>query len=89
MSDAVGHVIAVRLADLTALSPYTNCVRTYSVDQGLGAVPAIAAEFGKRVLLGVWIGQRIHISISERLFRRLASGLLGAIGLMLLIRHLG
>lgn len=40
-------------------------------------------------LLGVWIGQQIHITIGERLFRRLTSGLLGAIGVMLLVRHLG
>ncbi|MBD3222140.1 TSUP family transporter [bacterium] len=40
-------------------------------------------------LLGVFIGHRIHITIPERLFRRMTSGLLGAIGVMLLVRHLG
>jgi uncharacterized membrane protein YfcA len=40
-------------------------------------------------LLGVWIGQRIHVEVPERLFRRMVSGLLGAIGLLLLLRNLG
>jgi uncharacterized membrane protein YfcA len=40
-------------------------------------------------LLGVWIGQRIHVTIAERTFRRLTSGLLGAIGILLLVRALG
>jgi uncharacterized membrane protein YfcA len=59
--------------------------------QGLITVPRLWSGLALLPvsLLGVWIGQRIHISISERLFRRLTSGLLGAIGLMLLIRHLG
>lgn len=39
-------------------------------------------------LLGVWIGQRIHIQVPEVLFRRMTSGLLGAIGIVLLIRGL-
>jgi glucan 1,3-beta-glucosidase len=44
-------------ADLLALKPYTDCVRTYSVDQGLDAVPAIAASLDMRVMLGVWINR--------------------------------
>jgi len=40
-------------------------------------------------LLGVWIGQRIHVEIPEKLFRRLVSGLLGVIGVLLLVRNLG
>ena len=40
-------------------------------------------------LLGVWVGQRVHVEISERTFRRSVSGLLGAIGLLLLVRNLG
>lgn len=44
-------------ADLAALVPLTACVRTYSVDQGLDAVPRLARRHGMRVLLGVWIGR--------------------------------
>src|SRR4051812_33740199 len=42
-------------ADLTILSPYTNSIRTYSSTGGGELVPAIAAEFGLKVTLGVWI----------------------------------
>lgn len=54
--DAGAFATPQRIAsDLDLLTPYTDCVRTYSLDRGLGALPAIAAEQGKRVLLGVWI----------------------------------
>jgi exo-beta-1,3-glucanase (GH17 family)/cellulose synthase/poly-beta-1,6-N-acetylglucosamine synthase-like glycosyltransferase len=42
-------------ADLKILSPYTNSVRTYSSTGGNELVPAIAAEFGLKVTLGIWI----------------------------------
>jgi exo-beta-1,3-glucanase (GH17 family) len=42
-------------ADLTLLSKYTNCVRTYSVDAGLDQVPAIAQRHGLKVLQGIWL----------------------------------
>lgn len=43
--------------DLRALSQAFDCVRTYSVSQGLAAVPAIAEKLGVKVLLGIWIGR--------------------------------
>ena len=42
--------------DLLQLSKRTNCVRTYSVTNGLEYVPAAARKLGMRVLLGIWIG---------------------------------
>ncbi len=42
-------------ADLKVLSPYTNAIRTYSSTGGGELVPAIAAEFGLKVTLGIWI----------------------------------
>ena len=48
---------------------------------GLAVLPAS--------LLGAWLGQRIHVQISEPVFRRLVSGLLGVIGALLLVRNLG
>lgn len=42
--------------DLSALAQISECVRLYSVDQGLEQVPAVARELGLRVLLGAWIG---------------------------------
>lgn len=43
--------------DLRLLKTYTDCVRTYSVDQGLREVPRVARELGMTVLLGAWIGR--------------------------------
>src|SRR5262244_4238325 len=42
-------------ADLKLLSPYTYAIRTYSATGGGELVPAIAAEFGLKVTLGIWI----------------------------------
>jgi exo-beta-1,3-glucanase (GH17 family) len=42
-------------ADLTLLSKYTDCVRTYSVDKGIDQVPEIAQRHGLKVLLGLWV----------------------------------
>ena len=43
--------------DLARLASETACVRTYSVQQGLDAVPEAARRNGLKVLLGVWIGR--------------------------------
>lgn len=44
-------------ADLARLATETACVRTYSVQQGLDAVPEAARRHGLKVWLGVWIGR--------------------------------
>lgn len=44
-------------ADLARLAQITRCVRLYSVDQGLAAVPELAAKHGLQVLVGAWIGR--------------------------------
>ena len=44
-------------ADLALLAQRTRCVRTYSVDQGLDAVPALARKHSLRVMLGLWLGR--------------------------------
>ena len=41
--------------DLKVLSLYTQAIRTYSTTGGGELVPAIAAEFGLKVTLGIWI----------------------------------
>lgn len=43
-------------ADLAALAQITDCVRLYSVSQGLDQVPELARPLGLKVLLGAWIG---------------------------------
>jgi exo-beta-1,3-glucanase (GH17 family) len=42
--------------DLVELAKVANCVRTYSVDNGLDKVPELASKVGLKVLLGIWIG---------------------------------
>ncbi len=44
--------------DLKALAQRFDCVRIYSVDQGLREVPRIAQQLGIKVLLGMWIGRK-------------------------------
>lgn len=55
-------------ADLTVLARHVDCVRTYSVDQGLDQVPRIAHKLGLKVLLGIWIGR--DAAQNEREMRR-------------------
>ena len=43
--------------DLAELAKVTKCIRTYSIDNGLDRVPALAAKVGLKVLLGVWLGR--------------------------------
>ncbi|MCA9052108.1 MAG: hypothetical protein KDA89_25400 [Planctomycetaceae bacterium] len=43
--------------DLHRLRALTPCVRTYSSQLGLDAVPAIAARLGMQVLQGIWISR--------------------------------
>jgi exo-beta-1,3-glucanase (GH17 family)/cellulose synthase/poly-beta-1,6-N-acetylglucosamine synthase-like glycosyltransferase len=42
-------------ADLKLLSRYTQAIRTYSTTGGGELIPGIAAEFGLKVTLGIWI----------------------------------
>jgi len=51
-------------ADLKALSQRFDCVRIYSVDQGLSEVPRLAQKFGVKVMLGMWIGR--YPNVNER-----------------------
>jgi exo-beta-1,3-glucanase (GH17 family) len=41
--------------DLALLSRYTDCVRTYSIANGLDKVPEIAQRHGLKVLHGLWL----------------------------------
>src|SRR6516165_7093804 len=42
-------------ADLKAIAPYTRAIRLYSSTGGVEQVPPIAAEFGLKVTLGIWL----------------------------------
>jgi exo-beta-1,3-glucanase (GH17 family) len=53
--------------DLIELAKISQCVRTYSVDNGLDKVPELASKVGLKVLLGVWIGdnRRKNTTLSD------------------------
>jgi exo-beta-1,3-glucanase (GH17 family) len=42
--------------DLTQLAQITECVRTYSIENGLDQVPGIAQKAGLKVIQGIWLG---------------------------------
>src|SRR6201990_3545558 len=42
--------------DLTQLVKISECVRTYSIENGLDQVPAIAGKIGLKVMQGIWLG---------------------------------
>jgi glucan 1,3-beta-glucosidase len=42
--------------DLAQLANVTDCVRTYSIDQGGDHVPALAAKVRLKVIQGIWLG---------------------------------
>jgi glucan 1,3-beta-glucosidase len=53
------HVSAAQIdEDLTLLSRYTDCIRTYSIENGLDQVPAIAARHGLKVMQGLWLSNK-------------------------------
>ena len=42
--------------DLAQLAKISDCVRTYSLENGLDQVPALAAKVGLKVIQGIWLG---------------------------------
>ncbi|MDP1585253.1 MAG: beta-(1-6) glucans synthase [Bradyrhizobium sp.] len=60
--------------DLAQLAKISDCVRTYSIDNGLDQVPALAAKAGLKVIQGIWLGSNrlknlAHIQPAVRLTR--------------------
>jgi exo-beta-1,3-glucanase (GH17 family) len=67
-----GHEIEEDLAKLARL---TDCIRTYSTENGLDQVPAIAQRVGLKVIQGLWLGSdrkknRIRIDETVALAKR-------------------
>jgi exo-beta-1,3-glucanase (GH17 family) len=51
------HISAAQISqDLAQLAEISNCVRTYSVENGLDQVPALAGKVGLKVIQGIWLG---------------------------------
>ena len=42
--------------ELAVIQPYVNWVRTFSCSEGNELIPPIAAEYGLKTLVGVWLG---------------------------------
>jgi exo-beta-1,3-glucanase (GH17 family) len=43
--------------DLGQLAKISNCIRTYSIENGLDKVPELASKAGLKVILGIWLGR--------------------------------
>jgi glucan 1,3-beta-glucosidase len=55
--DPTTHIEADQIEqDLSQLAKISECVRTYSIENGLDQVPAIAAKVGIKVIQGIWLG---------------------------------
>jgi exo-beta-1,3-glucanase (GH17 family) len=58
--------------DLAQLAKITDCVRTYSIENGLDQVPGLAAKVGLKVIQGIWLSSNrlknlAQVSIAVRL----------------------
>src|SRR3990170_1067372 len=42
--------------DMAQLAKTSDCVRTYSIENGIDQVPALAAKEGMKVIQGIWLG---------------------------------
>src|SRR5450759_2679062 len=51
------HIAPEQIAqDLAQLAKISDCVRTYSIENGLDQVPALAGKAGLKVIQGIWLG---------------------------------
>jgi exo-beta-1,3-glucanase (GH17 family) len=51
------HIEPEQIArDLAQLAKITDCVRTYSIENGVDQVPGLAAKAGLKVIQGIWLG---------------------------------
>src|SRR4051794_16042808 len=55
--DPTTHISADQIAqDMAQLATISQCVRTYSIENGLDQVPALAGKVGLKVIQGIWLG---------------------------------
>ena len=73
------HVSAEQIAqDLAQLAKISDCIRTYSIENGLDQVPEQAAKVGLKVIQGIWLGSnrlknQTQISTAVRLTKEFPS----------------
>ena len=58
--------------DLAQLAKISDCVRTYSIENGLDQVPALAAKVGLKVIQGIWLGSNRLKNLAADFDRRRA-----------------
>src|SRR5712672_3487801 len=51
--------------DLAQLAKVTDCVRTYSIENGLDQVPALAAKVGLKVIQGIWLSSNRFKNLTQ------------------------
>src|ERR1700755_2549376 len=55
--DSTTRITAEQIAQgLAQLAKISDCVRTYSIENGLDQVPGLAAKVGLKVMQGIWLG---------------------------------
>src|ERR1700723_4507002 len=55
--ESTAQVPAEQIAqDLAQLAKISDCVRTYSIENGLDQVPEVASKVGLKVIQGIWLG---------------------------------
>src|SRR3981081_1284305 len=60
------HIAPEQIAqDLAQLAKITDCVRTYSIENGLDQVPALAAKVGLKVIQGIWLSSSRLKNLSQ------------------------
>src|SRR5215475_2953449 len=60
------HISAEQIAeDMAQLAKVTECVRTYSIENGLDQVPAQAARQGLKVIQGIWLGSNRFKNLAQ------------------------
>jgi exo-beta-1,3-glucanase (GH17 family) len=73
------HISAEQISeDLAQLAKISDCVRTYSIDNGLDQVPELAAKVGLKVIQGIWLSSNrqknaIQIATGIRLAKEFPS----------------
>src|ERR1700736_5795961 len=64
--DPTTHIAAEQIEqDLAELAKVTDCVRTYSVENGLDQVPGLAGKVGLKVIQGIWLGSNRFKNLAQ------------------------
>src|SRR3974390_2985014 len=51
--------------DLTQLAKVTDCIRTYSIDNGQDQIAGVAKKVGLKVIQGIWLGSNRFKNLNQ------------------------